>query len=86
MECQPIIAILATINTKSKETYFIANVLKRAGATPWTVDLSMRPGRWVRHGIPCRCTANRHRDDRFSSNVLFFKRIIWLRAVPDRLH
>jgi uncharacterized protein (UPF0261 family) len=43
MECQPIIAILATINTKSKETYFIANVLKRAGATPWTVDLSMRP-------------------------------------------
>ena len=40
---QPIIAILATINTKSKEAYFIANVLKRAGAAPWIVDLSMRP-------------------------------------------
>ena len=47
MECQPIIAILATINTKSKEVYFIANVLKRAGATPWIVDLSMKP-----HNLP----------------------------------
>ena len=47
MECQPIIAILATINTKSKEAHFIANVLKRAGATPWIVDLSMRP-----HNLP----------------------------------
>ena len=34
---------MATINTKSKEAYFIANVLRRAGATPWIVDLSMRP-------------------------------------------
>ena len=44
---QPIIAILATINTKSKEAYFIADVLKRAGAAPWIVDLSMRP-----HNLP----------------------------------
>jgi uncharacterized protein (UPF0261 family) len=44
---QPIIAILATINTKSKEAYFIANVLKRAGAAPCIVDLSMRP-----HNLP----------------------------------
>ena len=28
---KPIVAILATINTKSKEVQFIANVLKRAG-------------------------------------------------------
>jgi uncharacterized protein (UPF0261 family) len=47
MECQPIIAILATINTKSKEAHFIANVLKRAGATPWIVDLSLKP-----HNLP----------------------------------
>jgi uncharacterized protein (UPF0261 family) len=47
MECQPIIAILVTINTKSKEAFFIANALKRAGATPWIVDLSMRP-----HNLP----------------------------------
>jgi uncharacterized protein (UPF0261 family) len=40
---QPNIAVLATINTKSKEAYFIANVLKDVGAAPWIVDLSMRP-------------------------------------------
>ena len=44
---KPIVAILATINTKSKEAHFIANVLKRAGATPWIVDLSMKP-----HNLP----------------------------------
>ena len=44
---KPIVAILATINTKSKEVHFIANVLKRAGATPWIVDLSMKP-----HNLP----------------------------------
>ena len=44
---QPIVAILATINTKSKEAYFIANVLKCAGTAPWIVDLSMRP-----HNLP----------------------------------
>jgi hypothetical protein len=44
---KPIVAILATINTKSKEVHFIANVLKRAGATLWIVDLSMKP-----HNLP----------------------------------
>ena len=44
---KPIVAILATINTKSEEVHFIANVLKRAGATPWIVDLSMKP-----HNLP----------------------------------
>ena len=44
---KPIVAILATINTKSKEVHFIANVLERAGATPWIVDLSMKP-----HNLP----------------------------------
>jgi len=44
---KPIVAILATINTKSKEVHFIGNVLKRAGATPWIVDLSMKP-----HNLP----------------------------------
>ncbi len=38
---------MATINTKSQEAYFIANVLERAGAAPWIVDLSMRP-----HSLP----------------------------------
>jgi uncharacterized protein (UPF0261 family) len=44
----PTVAVLATINTKHKEARFVADVLARAGATPWVVDLSMkahdRPG------------------------------------------
>ncbi|HXW41082.1 MAG TPA: Tm-1-like ATP-binding domain-containing protein [Xanthobacteraceae bacterium] len=39
----PIIAVLATMNTKSKEARFVAEALERAGATPWLVDLSMKP-------------------------------------------
>jgi uncharacterized protein (UPF0261 family) len=31
---------LATMNTKGKEARFVADVLARAGATPWSVDLS----------------------------------------------
>ena len=39
---EPIVAVLATMNTKSKEARFVADVLARAGATPWIVDLSMK--------------------------------------------
>jgi uncharacterized protein (UPF0261 family) len=39
---KPTIAVLATLNTKGKEARFVADVLTRAGATPWIVDLSMR--------------------------------------------
>ena len=39
---RPTIAVLATMNTKSKEAHFVADVLTRAGATPWIVDLSMK--------------------------------------------
>jgi uncharacterized protein (UPF0261 family) len=31
------------MNTKGKEARFVADVLARAGATPWIVDLSMKP-------------------------------------------
>ncbi len=40
---RPVIAVLATMNTKSAEARFVAKVLGRAGATPWIVDLSMKP-------------------------------------------
>lgn len=40
---RPIVAVLATIDTKSREARFVADVLARAGATPWIVDLSMKP-------------------------------------------
>jgi len=39
---RPIIAVLATMDTKSNEARFVADVLTRAGATPWIVDLSMK--------------------------------------------
>src|SRR5438876_632918 len=39
---RPIIAVLATMDTKSDEARFVADVLTRAGATPWIVDLSMK--------------------------------------------
>jgi uncharacterized protein (UPF0261 family) len=39
---RPIIAVLATMDTKSNEARFVANVLALAGATPWIVDLSMK--------------------------------------------
>jgi uncharacterized protein (UPF0261 family) len=44
---RPIIAVLATMNTKSKEAHFIASVLQRTGVAPWIVDLSMKP-----HDLP----------------------------------
>src|SRR6516225_6875437 len=44
---RPIIAVLATMNTKSKEAHFIASALERAGVAPWIVDLSMKP-----HDLP----------------------------------
>ena len=39
----PAVAVLATLDTKGREARFIADVLARAGATSWTVDLSLRP-------------------------------------------
>ena len=36
------VAVLATMNTKGKEARFVADVLARAGATPWIVDLSLK--------------------------------------------
>ena len=38
----PPVAVLATMNTKSKEARFVADVLARAGAVPCIVDLSMK--------------------------------------------
>ena len=40
---KPAIAVLATLNTKGKETQFIVDVLARAGATSWVIDVSLRP-------------------------------------------
>lgn len=39
---KPTVAILATLNTKGKETWFVADLLARAGVTPWVVDLSLK--------------------------------------------
>jgi uncharacterized protein (UPF0261 family) len=36
------VAVLATMDTKGNEARFVADVLARAGATPWIVDLSMK--------------------------------------------
>ncbi|MFL4983637.1 MAG: Tm-1-like ATP-binding domain-containing protein [Xanthobacteraceae bacterium] len=36
-------AVLATLDTKGKEARFVAEVLARAGAVPWIVDLSLKP-------------------------------------------
>jgi len=40
---QPVIAVLAALNTKVREASFIADVLARAGTTAWIVDLSLKP-------------------------------------------
>jgi uncharacterized protein (UPF0261 family) len=39
---RPTVAVLATMNTKSKEARFVADVITCAGATPWIVDLSLK--------------------------------------------
>src|ERR1700730_19283511 len=39
---KPTIAVLATMDTKGREARFVAEVLARAGATPWIVDLSLK--------------------------------------------
>lgn len=44
----PVVAVLATLNTKAKEARFIADVLAGAGVTPWIVDLSLQP-----HDVEC---------------------------------
>ena len=43
----PTVAVLATMNTKSKEAFFVAEELARAGAAPFIVDLSMQS-----HDVP----------------------------------
>jgi uncharacterized protein (UPF0261 family) len=42
----PTVAVLATMNTKSREARFVADVIESAGARPWIVDLSMKS-----HGV-----------------------------------
>jgi uncharacterized protein (UPF0261 family) len=39
---RPTVAVLATMNTKGKETRFVADVLARASTTPWIIDLSSK--------------------------------------------
>ena len=39
---RPTVAVLATMNTKSKEARFVAHALTRAGVKPWIVDLSLK--------------------------------------------
>ena len=39
---RPTVAVLATMNTKSKEARFVARALSRAGVRPWIVDLSLK--------------------------------------------
>ena len=39
---QPIVAVLATMNTKGREARFVADVLAGAGVRPWIVDLSLK--------------------------------------------
>lgn len=39
---RPIVAVLATMDTKCNEARFVADVLTHAGAAPWIVDLSMK--------------------------------------------
>jgi uncharacterized protein (UPF0261 family) len=39
----PTVAVLATLNTKSREAHFVADVLVRSGVRPRLVDLSMQP-------------------------------------------
>src|SRR5215217_6460613 len=40
---KPTVAVLATLDTKGKEARFVADVLARAGAVPWIMDLSLKP-------------------------------------------
>jgi uncharacterized protein (UPF0261 family) len=40
---KPAVAVLTTLNTKRKEARFVADVLTRAGVTPWIIDLSLKP-------------------------------------------
>ncbi|MCZ6837988.1 MAG: Tm-1-like ATP-binding domain-containing protein, partial [Alphaproteobacteria bacterium] len=37
------IAVLATLDSKSDEAHFIADALNRRGASPWVMDLSLKP-------------------------------------------
>lgn len=46
-ESNPAVAVLATMNTKSKEAVFIAEALAAKGARPWIIDLSLKS-----HNVP----------------------------------
>jgi uncharacterized protein (UPF0261 family) len=48
----PTVAVLATLNTKGKEARFVADVLARAGAKPWLVDLSLQSHDDQAVGVP----------------------------------
>ena len=41
-ESKPTIAVLATFDTKGREARFVADALARAGANPWSMDLSLQ--------------------------------------------
>lgn len=40
---KPVIAVLSTLDSKGAEARFVCETLEKAGATPWLVDLSLRP-------------------------------------------
>ncbi len=40
---KPVIAVLATMDTKGSEARFVADAIARAGAVPWILDLSLKP-------------------------------------------
>ena len=40
---QPTVAVLATLDSKHDAIRFVCDALRQAGATPWLVDLSLRP-------------------------------------------
>ena len=39
----PTVAVLATLDTKHETARFVCDALSAAGATPWLVDLALRP-------------------------------------------
>ena len=56
---RPTVAVLATLDTKGNEARFVADVLARAGATPWIVDLSMKARRVAAPTLRARASPRR---------------------------
>src|SRR5215813_1778106 len=54
---KPTIAVLVTLNTKGREAQFVAEALARAGATPWIVDLSLKPHKLYGGHVAGACVA-----------------------------